>query len=246
MATLGGRYLCGQSSHVFEFTEQKLAREIVDLYFSEHVRDDYRNFLFSEDMMRGVHTTFISDMLKKNYDKIIESSGGVDNPNARTIRFSMKDIFKPSMGVLKTDKVGQGISAWSADFNAICCPVMRYVSKIIQMIEQPHIITDAYISEIEFINRATKQFDMTTTTALNGVTDGEAFDANQNRFTQELERQFLGRLGLSETFIDFYYSCRNNYTIVGSAVRGKAASQKTSGEPGTLVNNGIVSKCISN
>lgn len=72
------------------------------------------------------------------------------------------------------------------------------------------------------------------------------FDAHQNSFTQEIERQYFERLGLSQEMISNYYSFRTGYLIKANCASGVAGSQKTSGEPGTLLNNGIVSKVISN
>lgn len=56
----------------------------------------------------------------------------------------------------------------------------------------------------------------------------------------------LRRLGICEEFISLYYSFRVGYMILASCASGRAGTQKTSGEPGTLFNNGVISRCISN
>lgn len=71
-------------------------------------------------------------------------------------------------------------------------------------------------------------------------------DACQNRWAQEIEREYLRCLGVCETVIEHYYSFRAGYNIKADCAGGKAGTQKTSGETGTLMTNGIVSKIISN
>lgn len=80
----------------------------------------------------------------------------------------------------------------------------------------------------------------------NATTDGITFDANQNKFTQKIERLYWEKFGISQEISELYYSFRSNYRVISSVAVGYAGTQKTSGEPGTLVNNGIVSKCVSN
>lgn len=107
-------------------------------------------------------------------------------------------------------------------------------------------VTDSYWSEVQFIRYINKAFEKVPRVAMYGVTDGEMFDACQNRFTQQLERTYLARLGLSEEVIDHYYSFRAGYFLSASCVSGRAGTQQTSGEPGTLYNNGVVARLISN
>lgn len=59
-----------------------------------------------------------------------------------------------------------------------------------------------------------------------GVTDGEMFDACQNKFTQQLERTYLRKLGLSEEIIDHYYSFRAGYFLSASLVSGRADQRR--------------------
>jgi hypothetical protein len=51
------------------------------------------------------------------------------------------------------------------------------------------------------------------------------FDACQNRFTQELEKHYLRKLGLADEVIEHYYSFRAGYLIVSNVASGKAGTQ---------------------
>lgn len=90
------------------------------------------------------------------------------------------------------------------------------------------------------------QIDLRTSgVALDGITDGVEFDSNQNTFTQLIKSMYWKRFGICETFLEHYYSFRKNYKVISTVALGYAGTQKTSGEPCTLGNNGIVSKIIS-
>lgn len=141
---------------------------------------------------------------------------------------------------------GQGISAWSTDACAMFCSVFRILTKLVTKLEKQHVVTDAYLTELEFVNRCKAEMNKVPKLALNATTDGISFDANQNEFTQEIERKYWERVGVSEEFLEHYYSFRKNYKVISTVAMGFAGTQKTSGEPGTLVNNGIVSKIASN
>lgn len=143
-------------------------------------------------------------------------------------------------------KVGQGISAWSISALAMYVNAFRLLTTTVTKLENDNVVTDSYWTEDQFIQYLNKIFETVPRTAKFGVTDGEMFDAHQNSFTQQIEREYLERLGLSQEMISHYYSFRTGYLIKANCASGVAGSQKTSGKPGTLLNNGIVSKVISN
>lgn len=75
------------------------------------------------------------------------------------------------------------------------------------------------------------QFSKCPAVAVNGITDTETFDANQNEFTQVLEKEYWKRFGVSDIFLDQYYSFRKHYKIISPYGSGFTGFQKTSGEP---------------
>lgn len=126
------------------------------------------------------------------------------------------------------------------------CSVFRVLNKMVLETERDHVLTDSFMSEPEYIMKTLQAYDQLNPLSKNAVTDGVMFDMNQNGFTQAEEREYWGRYGVCTTFLDHYYSFRSRYTVVSSVAVGTADTEKTSGEPGTLVNNGVVSKMNSN
>jgi hypothetical protein len=246
LAVLETRYFNVPDIYPYTVKEMYLAREIVNLWAAEHFKDvSIRPILFDDFAIDAAYSKFLSDAQTKDYADQYHGSGGWDGPDGRTVKFHLKTIFKPK---LKPDlyKVGQGISAWSTQTLAIYCVIFRVISETVIKLEKYYVVSDAYWTEPQFIEYLNNQFSSVPHVAPFGVTDGEMFDACQNRFTQEIEKQFLRRLGVSETMLDHYYSFRAGYYVKASSASGHAGTQKTSGEPGTFFNNGVVSKTISN
>ncbi|KAF5297209.1 hypothetical protein FQR65_LT19738 [Abscondita terminalis] len=182
----------------------------------------------------------------KAYTQSFRGTGSIDNSDGRVIRFQLKGIFKPKHGEPDVRKAGQGISAWSVDACAMFCSIFRILTRLVVKTECPHVLTDAYMAEQDFIVLTTNKLKELPQIAKFATTDGIQFDANQNAFTQLLERMYWQAYGVPEEFLDHYYSFRTNYKVISSVAIGLAGTQKTSGEPGTLVNNGVISKLISN
>lgn len=246
LAVMNARYANKQPFYQFGVNEQILATQIVDLWFEEHVDKSKLREVWDDGRIQDCTNSFLKHINGRNYAQSFKGNGGFDDPTARDIRFSLKSIFKPKHNAIDPYKAGQGISAWSQSACAMFCNCYRLITSIISEIEKPHVVTDVYLTEQQFLSKVKLQFSLIPYTALNAITDGEMFDANQNEFTQAIEQAFLRKLGISDDFINMYYSFRKKYKIVSSYMFAIAGTQKTSGEPGTLVNNGIVSKTISN
>lgn len=246
LQVLQARYLNKQPFFEFGGGQTKLVKQLVDLWFKEHVNMAALNESFNAQEVQGVIKEFISHITQRNYQASFHGNNGIDNANGRIVRFNLKGIFKPKHGVPDVYKAGQGISAWSTDACAMFCSVFRVLGKIVSASEKSHVITDAYMTETQFIEKTNAEFNKVNPLCKNATTDGVTFDANQNRFTQEIEKEYWRRYGVSEEFLAHYYSFRTNYKIISTAAMGFAGTQKTSGEPGTLVNNGVVSKVVSN
>lgn len=239
------RYFCKQPMYPYGWTEELLIRKILDKWFDDCVNPDVKVRMLDTAEMQDVIDGFIKHITTKKYQDSFKGNDGIDNPDGRTIRFNLKGIFKPKHGEPDVNKAGQGISAWSTDACAMFCAVFRVLTASVVKSELGHVVTDAYMDEAEFIKRTQYQMNRVAELAQNATTDGVCFDANQNQFTQELEKAYWRRYGVCETFLDHYYSFRRHYKVVSAVALGRAGTQKTSGEPGTLVNNGVVSKTIS-
>lgn len=246
LQVLQARYFNKQPFFNFGNREKLLAEEMVDLWFKEHVQPNYRANLFDDMEIQAIISKFLTHITQRNYQAAFKGNNGIDNTDGRIIRFQLKGIFKPKHGDVDVMKAGQGISAWSTDACAMFCSVFRMLTTLVSKTEKEHVVTDAYKSEDQFINDALVQLQLISSIALNATTDGVTFDANQNRFTQEIEKTYWLRMGVSQEFLDHYYSFRSKYKVISTVALGFAGTQKTSGEPGTLVNNGIVSKITSN
>lgn len=246
LAVLATRYLNKRQVFPFDQKAKDLARDIVDLWWDEHAKPAWqRPDILTDIDIDLAYAELLRDAQAKGYAERFAGTGGLDSAEGRKVRFHLKSIFKPKLNP-DLYKVGQGISAWSVQTLALFCGVFRVLSSAVLKVEKDYVVTDAYWSEEQFLRYLNVVFRSVPAAAKYGVTDGEMFDACQNAFTQEIEKCYLRRLGISEGFIDLYYSFRVKYMILASCASGRADTQKTSGEPGTLFNNGVVSKCISN
>ncbi|CAH0562778.1 unnamed protein product [Brassicogethes aeneus] len=246
MQVLQARYFNKQPYFELGFKQRALASKMVNLWFAEHVIDDYRRNLFDDAEITKVIAGFFKKVTTQNYQKAFEGNGGSENPDGRSIRFSLKGIFKPKHGTPDIYKAGQGISAWSTDACAMFCLIFRILCRFSIKSEKYHVTTDSYLTEQEFMMNVKAKIMQVPAVAKFATTDGITFDANQNAFTQLIEKMYWGALGVPEDFLEHYYSFRKNYIIISSVAIGFAGTQKTSGEPETLPNNGVVSKIASN
>lgn len=246
LAVLETRYLNKRQNYPFDQKAKTLAKEIVDAWWDEHVRPGAcRVDTLTDADLDLALDALLKDARSKGYAERFVGSGGWDSPEGRIVRFHLKSIFKPKLAP-DLYKVGQGISAWSVQSLAMFCNAFRALTTMSVRVEKDYVVTDSYWTDGQFIKYLNTVFRTVPAAASFGVTDGEMFDGCQNQFTQETERCYLRRAGVAEDFISLYYSFRVDYLILSSCATGRAGTQKTSGEPGTLFNNGVISRCISN
>nr|WJJ60798.1 putative replicase P1 protein [Carrot associated RNA virus 1] len=240
MHCLQARYLTRAYVTVFSTKSVDKAREIADMFFEEHMCQNYD--IFNEQDFDV--TTYESEhaMVVKNYHK--QTSFEFDSD--QSVRFSMKDIFKPFKTKIDLFKAGQGISAWSKDMQTIFQTSFRVINKHFINSLRPHVVYDNGIDEYELMSRINLLFNQLPSVAINGVIDATACDSGQNRFTQQIERRILERLGISDDFLDWYYQQRESYILKGYGVIARVKEIKTSGEPATLLNNTILMACLMN
>jgi hypothetical protein len=239
----GSRYLSKKSrpAKAFGPDAEKLAENMVNEFFKEHM--SYVDG-FDEDLFAEIEQEADRAAATKHYDAQLQ---GIDNPNFRRVMMHLKDIFKPSpKKVFDENKPGQGISAWSKDAQVTFGTCIRYFNAVMQRKLLPHVVFDNRMTQEQVMAMLKNAAEKTPFGSKNGVTDFTMFDAQQNEFTQCIEQKFLARLGASEEFISLYYSCRKNYDITAGPVQGTAGTEKTSGEPGTLLFNSIVNVVLMN
>jgi hypothetical protein len=172
-----------------------------------------------------------------------------DVTNPTDVKFFLKVQFKPDLsGTRDPNKVGQGISAWSAEAASKYMMDFRTLSELVVRLEKDCVVTEHGMSAIDFMERAQQELakvDYPGMVSRIAYTDFAAFDSSQNQFTQYIERYFLSLLGMSEEWLDGYYYFRSRYMVKGKFLKVRGRYEKTSGEPGTLFLNGVVSRMLS-
>lgn len=174
---------------------------------------------------------------------------GEDNPNGRNIQFHLKAIFKPSLSDQKpmdVFKAGQGVSAWNKDGQILFGLCAKWINFVILQSLKRNVVYDNRMTEQKLRQRLRENWDTVDHTAKNGVTDFKMFDAQQDGFSQMLEKEFLKMIGVSSEFIDHYYSMRKNQTLTTTGFFGRLDTEKPSGEPLTLTGNSILSMLLAN
>jgi len=242
LQVLGGRYFNRKPKASKEYDHEAwlLAKEIVDEFFQECMSEIH----FDEADLETVTNEFVQSAQEKKYENQFK---GFDNFDSHTIRFHLKDIFKPKVGdIADPTKCGQGISAWNKDAQVLFGVGARFANFQFMKYLQDHCVYDNRITPTEMKEKLTALMSSLPVVCKNGITDFTMFDSQQDKFTQAIEKYFLVRLGFSEEFIEHYYSFRSNYTIIGGSIKGKSKFEKTSGEPMTLLMNTIISAVLSN
>jgi hypothetical protein len=174
---------------------------------------------------------------------------GESEDQRNIIRFHLKDIFKPLKDiavpssevfnkVVNLAKCGQGISAWSSQANIEFGAATRIINHRFLASLRDHVTYNNKFTEDEIDEQLRMKKKILLPGAKTAVTDGADFDSMQNRFTQEIEREHSRYLGVPEQFLDAYYEIRNDYKMTQTGLFNvKCRSEKTSGEPGTLLYN---------
>lgn len=242
-----------RSTKPLDATSKEFVRSVVDLWFTEYKTNNCGHAYWSdEENLENFAQKFVSDALQRKYDKRFKD---FENPDVRTIRFHLKRIFKPDTTLKDLDlsKAGQGISAWDSDIVSFVGLACRVIEELDRSTDNKtgynRAFTDNGIPEDEFgemISSHVREI-LGKLPFMHGLGDQKRFDASQDAVTQYAERYYLLRLGVSEDFIDFYFSFREKYHLL-FAGHGSASVKwvKTSGEPWTLANNGKLAKIFMN
>jgi hypothetical protein len=230
---------------------EQFAQELVDLYFDECKNQDIdMKALGDEDAVNDITRKFFNDIAQKHYP---QQYRGMDCPDTSTIRFHLKNIFKP-IGTMKeydAYKAGQGISAWHTNLNSMFCLAWRLICCVDIASDRDDknasILTDNGLSEEHWVKLYNDRIgNIKNLMIRHGICDAIMFDSNQNWFTQYIEKLYWLRLGVSATFLNHYYAFRTDMKLQGSGFQSIMKDEKASGEPNTLRNNGLVMKVLGN
>jgi hypothetical protein len=232
---------------LFRFCDgaKKLAREVADMAIFELFDLEKLKTEFVDMDMSHISNEFRRAAMARSYVEKFEGEKGSD---PRTVRYHLKDIFKPVKdGNFDPTKPGQGISAWSASANLDFGSAMRIISSKFKNSLKNNVLFNNGYTEEEFSALLNNQLSTLPVSAKTGVVDGKEFDSMQNEFTQEIEKNILKAVGVSDEFIYQYYSYRKDYVLLSTNLFvGYPSAEKTSGEPGTLLLNSILEMVLSN
>jgi hypothetical protein len=249
---VGQRYL--RRRKVFRYNEQakKTAEKIADTFVKERQDPVVIDAHKEADIVREWELV----SLQRKYEKRRQGESEFDG---MTIRYHLKDIFKPTKDLpfsggnpflessINLLKAGQGISAWSAEANIKFGAITRIINhRWLSSLKSDTTYNNKF-SEKEIDDQLQEKRRSILPGAKTLVTDGGEFDAMQNRFTQRIEQRHSEHLGIPKIVIDAYYQYRNDYKIMEHGLfKAKARSEKTSGEPGTLLYNSQLGGSICN
>nr|WKB14780.1 replication-associated protein [Wheat yellow stripe virus] len=237
------RYLFRKVKDSPSFTQKKVAKLVADLFINECLVADVAT-TFMPSNLASIMDRSLRDMLAKNYQGQMEEEF---TRNARVYRFQLKDIEKPLKdSTVDLAKAGQGILAWSKEAHVKFMVAFRVINDLMLKSVKDNVIYDNSMNEEEVVQRINEVMAMTPDAAVNGVIDAAACDSGQGKFTQLIERYIYEGLGLSEYFLDWYFSFRESYVMQSRFVRAPMSYVKTSGEPGTLLGNTILMGAMMN
>lgn len=253
LSVMTQRYINPKPTLPFDDDARALIDEALDLYFAEckiSTRPEKLWERMDEAFLEKIAKEFVRAAASKNYDK---QFWGFDYTDARTVRLHLKQIFKPetTAKIYNEMKAGQGISAWSPDALSMFCFMFRAIQAVDACTNRKddtvYILNEHGMSVPDFLHEATTAIQKVGLLPVDiGMTDGIMFDSYQNEATQYLETGYIKRLGFAELSTVHYYSFRHHYRIEAKVASGAGEYEKTSGEPGTLLNNESVDKVYSN
>lgn len=188
-----------------------------------------------------------SAVRSKNYMGRAEANHEADLEQAK-VEYFCKDQDKVAKnGYVNPTKAGQGISAWAPGDVASTGGFVRLLNQRFEMNLLPGIIYDNLKTEEELSRQVLDAVGALPYGVKSYTTDVAEMDAMQDAFTQYLEQLMIERLGFSGLWVQKYYERRRDYKIIARGVAmATGTTEKTSGEPGTLLFNSVLSAMLSN
>ena len=173
--------------------EDKLARAIVRQFSERHFKDTLNTSAFSENNLTLIRANITTRAaIQKGYALRLEAAD--TDRHQRDVVFSSKSHVKAkSPWQFNGLKAAQGISAWSPSMMVSVMVATRAMSQHFVRNCKPHVVfdlekpTDVFLAEVEELLQNTPGYE-------DIVTDQEEFDANQNVWTQKVERLFWEHL----------------------------------------------------
>nr|UCJ02336.1 237k protein [Beet necrotic yellow vein virus] len=237
------RYLFRKVRNSPSSTQDSVARMVAQLFVSDCLVPNVADTFSASNLWR-IMDKAMHDMVTKNYQGQMEEEF---TRNAKLYRFQLKDIEKPLKDP-ETDlaKAGQGILAWSKEAHVKFMVAFRVLNDLLLKSLNSNVVYDNTMSETEFVGKINAAMNIVPDSAINGVIDAAACDSGQGVFTQLIERHIYAALGISDFFLDWYFSFREKYVMQSRYVRAHMSYVKTSGEPGTLLGNTILMGAMLN
>lgn len=196
----------------------------------------------AEDISRHLHPV-VEKMARTG--KIFNIDGLFMNSNLDEtfkIRFFLKDITKAVLAKSSNaDKCGQGISAWSAEMNAVYCALFRAIEEKFVYALKDNSLDANKMSEADLDYEIKNRYDPSFPSMVN---DYSQFDESQNAATQLLEDAFLD-LFVPSFMTEIYREMRLKAKMVSPIATLVNEALKNSGESATEFMNQIVSRFIT-
>jgi hypothetical protein len=140
-------------------------------------------------------------------------------------------------------KAGQGVSAWSKDFNLLFGPYVRHVQEALTQVLKPNILF--------CYNRREGAFDefFSKMCAIEGdilETDITEFDSTHSKVTLIFENLLMKHFGVPQPILNFYTAVRSQWKLNSYQVGCLLGEGKQhSGQPATLFSNTLLTLVIA-
>nr|AVM87270.1 nonstructural polyprotein [Guangdong fish caecilians hepevirus] len=204
------------------------------------VHDAWFNGTVDEFCLRVAET--YRSMHEKDPDLVKALPEDVDINDVIAIRNHLKQQVKYAGKPLDKIKVGQGITAWSKQANAVIAPFIRYAQDRLERNLRPNVLMLFHQSSFELSDFFRRHVTGDLPAHCNDFTE---FDSTQNEITASFESRLLRRLGVPYSVANCYLQLRAHFRVVARNHSYQATWVRASGEPNTLFGNTIVTAAVN-
>jgi hypothetical protein len=164
-----------------------------------------------------------------------------DRRQAFRIHFFLKRIIKASLSRCNAaNKVGQGISAWPKQLNAVYCAIFRAIEERFRDVLLPHVLYENGNRMADIDAFVAKRFDGSLESFTNDFT---CYDEHQDATTQLLEDAVL-QLFMPSQYLWLYRQMRLRAKQTSKQLSLWNQGAKNSGESATLFTNTLVNMFV--
>ena len=176
----------------------QLAVAIIDQLAARHFKPELDTSAFSENNLTHIQDNLAKSATEQGYALRLEGAD-LDRHQCDVI-FSSKNH-----GLFNGLKAAQGTSAWSPSMMVAVMTATRAMSQHFASNCESHVVfdlekpTQVFLHEVEELMEDTDGY-------CDVITGQEDFDANQDNWTQAVERRCWERLQVPEKWLDLYFS----------------------------------------